>query len=111
VTVEERLSRLERENLLLKRAVLVVGILLISLVLMAQVSPTIAPPVSSAYTVANANGTVVGQFGVVRDGNVQVAFYDPVDGGPGAFRVMGLGPEDGGGAVIELGNRRPGAYR
>jgi hypothetical protein len=61
--------------------------------------------------VVNGNGVTVGQLSTRTDGHAQVAFFDPVDGRPGPFRVLGVGQEYGGGGILEIGNTRSADYR
>jgi hypothetical protein len=103
MTIEERLTRLERENRWLKRGMLIAGAVVASVFLMAQ-TRTPYPPMSSSFSVENQAGVLVGQFGVRQDGRAQRAFFEPAGGNPGPFRVLGVGPEYGGGGLLELGS-------
>lgn len=111
MSIEDRIARLERENRRLKVAVLLVLAVIGSVFVMGQARPATAPPVSSSFTVVNTNGVDVGQLSTRTDGHAQIIFNDPADGSPGPFRVLGVGPEYGGGALLELGSRKTAEYR
>ncbi len=97
--MEERLSRLERENRRIKQAGVVAVVMIAAVVLMGQATWKLAPPGkpgkivgAEQFIVHDARGGVRAELGTLPNGTVRLVLYDR--GNPGETRViLSAGPE------------------